>query len=83
MGSNKQRPGSRDGDTTGGERECGLRTYSMITLNIKCALRESNSLQAGLESATLSNEYRARNSIADYMTDLFTVNRLAGEFMEL
>jgi hypothetical protein len=43
---------------------------------LKCALRESNSLQAGLESATLSNEYRAHDSTADYMTDLCRVNRL-------
>jgi hypothetical protein len=42
----------------------------------KCALRESNSLQAGLESATLSNEYRAQDSMPDYMTDPFRVNRL-------
>ncbi len=43
----------------------------------KCALRESNSLQAGLESATLSNEYRAQRLYCfDYKMELARVNRL-------
>ena len=54
-----------------------LKNLQHASLLFRCALRESNSLQAGLESATLSNEHRAHDSMADYMTDLARVNRLS------